>query len=98
MSEFQITCTEQVPSYNPSDHARIVAVGARNAYGQIQRWTVDEVVTAIDRGHYFYTIGEYSGRKIYVEKYYCTSCGRYHIRTRPDDVRDNNLDSIARCS
>lgn len=97
MASYQIVCTEQVPHYLSSAHARIVAVGIQNG-GQTERLTVEQVIAAMDRGHYFYTVGEHSGKKIYVEQYYCSDCGRTHIRTRPDDFLDNNLDSIDRCN
>jgi len=49
----------------------------------------------MDDNEVFYTIGEKSGQRVKVEDVYC--CGRRYIRTRPDDVQDNNLDSLRSC-
>jgi hypothetical protein len=59
---------------------------------------VPEVIAAMDRGDTFYTKGKASGRVAWVEKYWCHACGGWHIRTRPDVVTDNNLDSLRACS
>lgn len=98
MASYRIVCTEQVPAYAHPKQAKIVAVGTGNDPGRAtRRWTVREVVAGIDRGHTFYTKGEKSGRIAYVEKYWCTRCREWHIRSSPDAVYDNNLDSLRYC-
>jgi hypothetical protein len=56
------------------------------------------VLKAIDAGDLFYTIGLTSGKVAQIEKIVCPSCRRvYVIRSTPDAVKDNNLDSLRRC-
>ena len=99
MADYRIVCTDQEPFYQPTTHAHIVAVGTGTDPNKAdQRWTLDEVLNAMDRGDRFYTVGVGSGKVALVEKYTCTSCWRTHIRSSPDAVTDNNLDSLRRCS
>lgn len=99
MSKYRIVCTEQEPASQPPTHALIVAVGTGTDPGAAdRRWTLDEVVRAMDAGDNFHTQGASSGKIARVEKYLCTACRRTHIRSAPDAVTDNNLDSLRRCS
>ena len=99
MARYRIVCTEQVPADQPPTHAHIVAVGTGNNPDQADKgWSLDEVLYAMDRGDIFYTQGVQSGKVALVEKYYCTPCRRYFIRSAPDAVKDNNLDSLRRCN
>jgi len=99
MTSYRIICTTQEPVHQPTTHAHIVAVGTGpTAQHYTQRWTLDQVIAAMDRGDTFYTRGETSGREARVEKYTCTTCWRTFIRSTPDAVHDNNLDSLPRCS
>jgi len=97
MESYRIVCTEQ--ETEPTTHAHIVAVGTgANPDSAKKRWTLNEVLAAMDGGDTFYTKGESSGKVARVEKYVCGSCRRTHIRSAPDAVADNNLDSLRRCS
>jgi hypothetical protein len=99
MAQYRIVCTEQVPYGHPPESARIVAVGVGNDPQRASvRWTVGEVVAAMDRGDVFYTVGERSQKVALVEKYWCTRCVAYHIRSAADAVTDNNLDSMRYCN
>ena len=99
MARYRIVCTDQEPYYQPTTHAHIVAVGTGTDPSKAdQRWTLQEVLDAMDRGDSFYTVGVRSGKVALVEKYNCTSCWRTHIRSSPDAVTDNNLDNLRRCS
>ncbi len=99
MSTYRIVCTEQEPASQPPTHAHIVAVGTGSNSGTAdRRWTLNEVLTAMDRGDRFYTQGDVSGKVAYVEKYVCRPCQRTYIRSTADAVPDNNLDSLRRCS
>jgi hypothetical protein len=63
-----------------------------------RKWTLDEVLRAIDRGDLFYTKGMNTGKVALVEKYTCAPCRRVHIRSAADKVTDNNLNHIPHCS
>lgn len=99
MASYRIVCTEQAPLGVPHSHAHIVAVGTGiDSTSAAERWALDQVLAAIDRGHVFYTLGDVSGRRAEVEKYVCAFCRRTYIRSRPDAVRDNNLDNLRACA
>jgi hypothetical protein len=96
---YRIVCTDQEPAYLPPSHAHIVAVGIGPNAGRAEnRMTLTEVLTALDQGHVFYTYGEQSGRTALVRKAACPHCGRDIIKSAPDAVHDNNLDSLRYCA
>jgi hypothetical protein len=95
---YRIVCTEQEPATNPPSHAHIVAVGVGNdPNGAEQRLLLSSVLMMMDRGDIFYTKGTTSGKVAKVEKYWCSSCEKYHIRSSPDATTDNNLDNLRYC-
>lgn len=99
MANYRIVCTEQQPYGNPPTHAHIVAVGTgEDSSSASHRWTLREVLEAMDRGDVFFTRGERSGRVALVVKYLCSRCLGYHIKSAPDAVADNNLDSLRYCA
>ena len=94
----RIVCTEQEPAPNPPKHAHIVAVGIGNDPNRAdKRLTLNQVIHMMDNGDNFYTIGLQTGKSAWVEKYFCRSCNRYHIRSAPDHTTDNNLDNLRYC-
>lgn len=99
MAQYRVVCTEQVPAGAHPLDGKIVAVGTNQSGGTTAtaRWTVPEVLSAIDAGQVFYTYGEQSRRRANVIKYWCTPCGGWHIKSSPDAVVDNNLDSLRVC-
>ena len=98
MADFRIVCTDQVPATAHPRNAKIVTVGTgRDPDRADRRWSVPEVIAAIDGGDRFYTRGKASGIVAWVEKYWCASCGAWHIRTGADATTDNNLDSLRAC-
>lgn len=96
--DYRIVCTEQEPVGAPPQHAHIVAVGTGDdANKSSQRYTLAEVIRMMDRGDRFYTKGERSGRIALVIKVACSRCGHTIIKSAPDAVQDNNLDSLRYC-
>ena len=55
------------------------------------------VVRNLRQGVEYYTYGEESRKKALVHAYHCNSCRRDFIRSAPDAVKDNNLDSLRAC-
>jgi hypothetical protein len=99
VATYRIVCTEQVPVNEPNRRAHIVAVGTgTDPTRYTRRWSLDEVLTAMDRGDRFYTQGVQSGKVANVEKYVCQNCRRVFIRSTADAVADNNLDNLRRCA
>jgi ABC-type antimicrobial peptide transport system ATPase subunit len=99
MSRYRIVCTDQEPVTQPTTHAHIIAVGTGTDPNKAdKRWTLNEVLAAMNNSDVFYTEGETSGKTALVEKYVCSLCKRTWIRSTPDAVKDNNLDYLRRCS
>jgi hypothetical protein len=99
MSTYRIVCTEQQPASQPPNHAHIVAIGTGTDPDKAsQRLTLAEVIQMIDKGDKFYTTGQKTGKTAWVEKFLCTHCRQYHIRSTPDATTDNNLDSLRYCN
>ncbi|HKO97080.1 MAG TPA: DUF3892 domain-containing protein [Pyrinomonadaceae bacterium] len=99
MERYRIVCTEQEPVTEPTTHAHIVRVGTGTDTEKAdKRWSLNEVLAAIDKGDSFYTQGKETGKVAEVEKYICAKCRRTWVRSTPDSVKDNNLDSLRRCN
>lgn len=98
MANYRIVCTNQEPVTQPTTHAHIVTVGTGADPNKAdKRWSLQEVMNAMDRGDAFYTQGVSSGKIAWIEKYNCALCRRTYIRSTPDAVHDNNLDSLRQC-
>ena len=94
----RIVCTDQVPIGNPPKEAKIVSVGIGDDPSKaIEKLPLGEVLRQMEQGVIFYTKGETSGKVALVHKYYCPRCGAFHIKSAPDAVWDNNLDSLRYC-
>ena len=79
-------------------HTHISEVGTGSHAGGIaRRWTLQEVLDALDRREQFFTLGETSGKVAEIEDYHCSRCGGRHIRTHRDHVEDNNLENLRHC-
>jgi len=100
MNYYHIVCTDQEPQSEPLSHAHIVAAGVdtdNDGYAD-KRHTLKQVIDNIDgKATRYFTIGNYSKERAYVEVVPCSVCHRRIIKTYPDDTRDNNLDKIRRC-
>lgn len=98
MANYRIVCTYQEPVSQPTKHAHIVRVGTGTVPSTYTKtWTLNEVLAAMRMGDTFYTQGQTSGKTARVESYSCEYCGQTRIRSTPDRVTDNNLDSLPRC-
>lgn len=99
MPQYRIICTEQEPAGVPNDRAHIVRVGTGVTATQYSRkWTLAEVIKAMDNGDTFHTVSESTGKIAQVVKYQCAVCKGWHIKSSPDAVKDNNLDNLRTCS
>lgn len=94
MSQFQIVCTERLGA-----HRHITHVGTGSGGRAANRWTVQQVRTALEGGDTFYTVSPSTGRIAYVEAYDAYSNGQViqTLRSSPDAVSDNNLDNLRVC-
>lgn len=88
MANFRIICTNQEPAGQPNDRAHIVAVGTGISPDKYDRyWSLNEVLSAMDQGHGFYTQGRNSGKVAVVQKYVCPNCTRTTSARRPTPCR-----------
>lgn len=98
MGTYRIVCTEQRPVGAPPQHAHIVAVGVGDDPTKAsRRLTKEEVIAMMDRGDRFYSKGETSGKTAAIVKFPCGHCREWIIKSTPDAVYDNNLDSLRYC-
>ena len=99
MTTYRIVCTNQQPASKPPQHAHIVAVGVGDDPSRASsKLTLSEVIQKMDAGDKFYTKGVLSGKIANVEKFWCGRCSQTHIRSTPDAVQENNLDSLRPCN
>lgn len=99
MANFRIICTTQLPANKPPQHAHIVSVGVGTEPTKYtSKFTLVEVINSINAGNTFYTQGATTGKVARVEKYLCSYCNQWHIKSAADAVRDNNLDNLPYCS
>jgi hypothetical protein len=98
MQKHRIICTIQVPMSQPHKHAHIVQVGTGTDAGYSKLWSVSDVYAAMDRGDQFFTYGMQSQKWATVQKFKCAVCRFETLRSGPDAVLDNNLDSLPTCN
>jgi hypothetical protein len=92
----RIVCTEQ-SAPNQQGHGHILAVGVGTDPAKAsERLDVMVVRRRIRAGERFYTVSPTTGAEADVEPFDCW-CGVLTIRSRPDQVTDNNLDSLRLC-
>ena len=98
MSSYRIVCTEQDPPDQPHDQAHIIAVGTGSEPNKAnQKWTIDEVIEAMDDGDTFYTKSVSTGETAEVHEYECPTCGQITLRSEADETKDNNLNNLREC-
>lgn len=96
--DYRIVCIEKKIAQYPPDHAHVIAVGiGSNLFEENERFTLSQVIQKMDNGDRFFTEGFRTGRINWVEKYWCSHCKMYNIRSSPDVARDNNLDFQRYC-
>ena len=97
MATYRIVWTVKEPSGHSNQEEHIVAVGVGDDPDRaVRRWTLDQIVAAMDLADIFYARGAASDQVALVETYTCAQCGRVYIRSAADAVTDNNLDSLRR--
>jgi hypothetical protein len=93
---YRIVCVKR--SGNNPEHNHIVEVGTGDdPNAASKKWTVAEVRKSITDGTEFHTQSATTSKQAKVESFEC-SCGIKTIRSNPDEVKDNNLDSFRTCS
>lgn len=98
MGPFRVVCTTQEPINLPVSHRHIVAVGTGSDPDKYtDRWTLAQVITAIESGTVFFTVSPSTGAVALVQVVSCWHCNRKIIRSAADAVTDNNLDNLRFC-
>ncbi len=85
MSDYKIECSIQT-NCRATGHITGVRISGT-------QFTVQEIYELMGQGHRFYTEAPFSGLRAWVNKWDC-ACGRGTLRSSPDAVTANNLDSL----
>ena len=98
MAYWRIVCIERATVLHPTPHPHIVGVGTgdRPDWADM-RWSLNDVLAAMEEGDTFYTQGATSEHIAEVERYVCSMCGRVHIRSAEDKDDDNDLENLREC-
>ncbi len=88
--EHRVVCIER--SAGGTRHITGVGTGTDPSQAT-KHWTVSEVRTAIKNGDRFYTVSASKGTKAYIEAWDIPT-----LRTKPDHLKDDNLDGLRACA
>lgn len=97
MVQYQIVCANQQPFRQPATHAHIVTIGTSSADDHDKYWTLEQVLQAMANDDTFYTVSSSTGEMAQVERFFCTQCSKYFIRSGTNAVTDNHLDKLPVC-
>ena len=93
----RIVCTDKVTSPGRT-HPHIVSVGTGTDPGRASdRFSIEQVRAQIAAGTRFFTISLSTGAEAEVEPFDCPVCAFRTIRSNPNHVTDNNLDTLRPC-
>jgi len=98
MASWRVVCVKRGTIKHPKPHSHITGVGTGDrADWADMRWTLREVLAAMEEGDTFYTWSEATGRITPIETYECPQCGSTCIRSSEGSAPDNNLDAMRNC-
>jgi hypothetical protein len=98
MASWRIVCAKRVMISHPEPHPHVIGVGTGDrADWADMRWTLHQVLSAMDEGDAFYTKGVTNGEIIRIERYRCPQCGGTYIRPADGSLSDSDLGSIRDC-
>jgi len=98
MGRYRIVCANQAPCPAASAPAHITRVGtAIDPNGIDIRWTVAQVLRALQEGDTFYSEGVSSGQQAEIESYQCPGCNLTSIRSVAGTAADSHLDKLRTC-
>lgn len=84
---WRVVCVKRVSVRLPRPHTHIAGLGTGESptWADV-RWTLRQVLKAIDEGDSFYILDEDSGSKTAVEKGKCRVCGANNLK--PDSLEE----------
>ena len=98
MASWRIVCAKRGMISHPEPHPHVIGVGTGDrADWADMRWTLHQVISAMDEGDAYYTEDETSREITYIERYRCSICGRTCIRPADGSLSDSDLGSIRDC-
>ena len=89
---YKVQCVTMAPPANPRDLPHPVALGTDDG----NRWTIDEILTALDSGHEFFTRRAASKADGGVFAFDCRLCGARTVRSGPTEDH-NKLEKHPAC-
>jgi anti-anti-sigma factor len=90
-SDYRVACVNKKLSRSGDEHIVSVRIS-----GEPDTITVQQAYRRMDARHHLYTVSPSTGAMVFVEKYRC--CDMHTLRSVPDAVHDNNLDSLDPCT
>jgi hypothetical protein len=94
----RIICIVESTAPAPVPHPHIIGVGTESAPGNpTRRWTLREVLDAIQGGDQFYTRGAVSQKAASVVPTVCSRCGQPQIESGAGFVPDNEVAHLRLC-
>jgi hypothetical protein len=98
MARWRVVCVKRRTVNHSHPHVHIVGVGTGDrADWADMRWTLEQVIMAMDEGDTFYTQGEPTAHISPVEKAPCPLCDRPCIRYQEGHMTDSSLDDMREC-
>ena len=91
MSDYRIVCIER--AYGGVGHITAIGTASEPGDSADKRWTASAVRTAIKNGDTFHTVSPTAGKKAYIEPWDIPG-----IRTKPDHLKDDNLEARRVCN
>jgi hypothetical protein len=98
MASWRVVCVRRGTINQPKPHIHITGVGTGDrADWADMRWTLREVLAAMDEGDTFFAQSETTGQITPVETYECAQCGSTCIRSSEKAVPDNDIGEMRNC-
>ncbi|MCS7222543.1 MAG: hypothetical protein RML36_14855 [Anaerolineae bacterium] len=94
---WRVVCVKRMRIRRPVPHIHIAGVGTGDrADWADMRWTLGQVLRAMDDGEVFYTQDDATGQIRLIERYLCPHCQRIYIRSA-EGIPEANLDDLRSC-
>lgn len=92
MARHKVHCVTMAPPANPRDLAHPQAIGTEDG----RRWSIDEVLAALDAGEEFFTRRAASRADAGLFAFDCRLCGQRTVRSSPTEPH-NRIEQHPAC-
>ena len=98
IAAYRIVCVERQPVGQPESHLHIVRIETADDGLGARRWSIQQVLAAMEEGDVFYTQDKTSGKIAGVSACHCTQCHQTYLRSAANAAPGNNLDNLPDCA